>query len=195
LRNRSVPDDHKYGSLNLDYQIALKQLDTDYTGAVSPERNPQRPENNGGIIVDYFMLNWSDCGENINNASVVMSYTYEGVSFIFPGDLEPLGWNNLVARNKNLLANALASRMRILLAPHHGRASGYSKEMLDFIRPHLLVISDGHGVGETDARFRTAAMGLSLGGVETKYVTTKNKGRKKFTVAPGGQVTIHQADE
>jgi beta-lactamase superfamily II metal-dependent hydrolase len=195
LRNRSVPADEKYGSLTLDYQKALWSIDAEYTGSVDQSQDPRRYENNGGVYVDTYMLDWNYCAGNINNASVLVSYTYAGISFIFPGDLEPLGWSNLVSLNSNLLANALDSQLRILVAPHHGRESGYSKEMLDYIKPDLIVISDGHGVGETDPRFRTAATGVSIDGVETKYVTTKNRGRKKFTVSPVGEVTIHEADE
>ena len=132
--------------------------------------------------------------DNINNASIVISYTFGDVSIIFPGDIEPDGWANLRLRNTNLLETARRSRTRILLAPHHGRWSGYSQDLVDYISPHLVVISDGYGAGETDARFRNAGLGLKVNGVAVKYVTTKNKGRKRITISDRGEVHVHEAD-
>ena len=168
LRNKSVPPKEKYGSLTREYQKTLKDLDERYTAPTSPETSPLNPANNGGIKINSWMNDWAQCNDNINNASIVILDVYQGVAFIFPGDIEPDGWKNLAEKNAGALKEAREADLRFLLAPHHGRPSGYSEEMLEFINPSLIIISDGHGAGETDARFRTAASGVRLDGVRNE---------------------------
>jgi beta-lactamase superfamily II metal-dependent hydrolase len=101
----------------------------------------------------------------------------------------------LLAKNPNLFGEQLKdARAVILVAPHHGRRSGYSQSMIDYFKPDLVVISDGYGAGETDARFRTCATGLEIKGVQTKCITTKTKGRKRMTISANGALNIHEAD-
>ena len=66
-----------------------------------------------------------------------------------PGDIEPLGWRELWKRHgasyRTLINDA---HWRFLVAPHHGRKSGYCKDMMDTIRPHATFISDVWGDSE-----------------------------------------------
>ncbi len=194
LRNKSVPDDQKYGLLRRLYQKILKFFDEKYTVSTPWETDPSNPANNGGVRIEHKRLDWADA-ETINNSSIVVAYEYKGVVVIFPGDIESDGWDKLISKNPRIFENLLAhSEIVVLVAPHHGRANGYSQNMIDYLKPHLIVISDGFGAGETDPRFRTCALGLIINGKETKYITTKTKGRKRITIKSDGSMEIHEAD-
>lgn len=139
-------------------------------------------------------MDWSDA-QTINNSSIVVAYEYKGVVTIFPGDIEDSGWQKLLQKHPGLFSDLLKdARIVILVAPHHGRSTGYSQSMIDYLKPHLVIISDGFGAGETDTRFRNCSSGLRINGVVTKYVTTKTKGRKKITISENGSLYIHEAD-
>ncbi len=194
LRNKSVPDSEKYGLLQRIYQKILQWFDQTYTSPVSWENGPENPAVNGGVRIKHAFLNWSDA-QSINNSSIVVAYEYKGALVIFPGDIEDAGWQTLLEKNPNLFGDLLReANTVILVAPHHGRPSGYSQSMVDYFKPHLIIISDGYGAGETDARFRNCATGLEIKGVQTKYVTTKTKGRKRITISADGALDIHEAD-
>lgn len=194
LRNKSVPDDQKYGLLQRIYQRILKAFDQKYTHSITWERDPSNPAVNGGVRIQHAFLNWDDA-QNINDSSIVVAYEYEGVLIVFPGDIENSGWLKLREKKPDIFGNLLTkAHTVILVAPHHGRSSGYSQDMIDYFAPDLIVISDGYGAGETDARFRACANGLEIKGEQKKFITTKTNGRKRITVSAGGSLDIHEAD-
>lgn len=123
-----------------------------------------------------------------NNTSIVVMLLYEGVLFVCPGDIEPLGWRELWSRHAasyNALINA--ARCRFLVAPHHGRKSGYSREMMEAIQPHATFISDVWGDSETHPAFRSDPLGIRLPSGETiRYYTTKRAGRVQVIVSGAG---------
>lgn len=194
LRNKTVPEDQKYGKLQRAYQNILKKYDQTYTNPVEWENDPCNPDVNGGVRIKHAHLDWSEA-ETINNSSIVVAYQYQEVLVIFPGDIEDIGWRKLIAKNPNLFGELInASSTTILVAPHHGRESGYSQSMVDYFRPDLVIISDGYGAGETDARFRICATGLPIDGEDKKFITTKTSGRKRISISSNGELSIHEVD-
>ena len=194
LRNTSLPDFQKYGDETREYQRVYKALDTRYTSAVSWENDPINPDNNGGLRIEHAMLTWSEAG-NINDSSIVVAYLYAQCLVVFPGDIENAGWLTLRRKKHNLFGDMMnLARWVILVAPHHGRRSGYSQDMIDYFKPNLVVISDGYGAGETDPRFRTAGTGLNVNTEPRKYITTKSNGRKKIVIEPHGRVVVSEND-
>ena len=75
----------------------------------------------------------------LNNNSLVLKISYQGRSFLFPGDLERSGEDVLIANAGNAL------KSDILLSPHHGSKSSSSIEFLQMVRPGICVISSGEG--------------------------------------------------
>lgn len=194
LRNKSVPEKEKYGLLQRMYQKLLKLFDEKYTQTTIWEESPRNPNINGGVRIESDHLDWKEA-KTINNSSIVVAYEYMNVVTIFPGDIEDAGWQKLLEKNSTLFGDLLKNATSVILvAPHHGRESGYSQSMIDYFAPDLIVISDGFGAGETDPRFRTCASGLEIKGIETKFITTKTKGRKRITVSSSGHLEIHEAD-
>ena len=175
--NHSLPNSEKYGQGQLQgYQEVLKDLETRYTNHVTWEASYQNPIHNGGILIKSGCLDFTVAG-NKNNSSVVMAYLYGGYLFIFPGDIEPSGWTKFWANNASEFQPLLdAAKHVILVAPHHGRDTGYSQEMMDTLKPDLVVVCDKWGEGETARGYRENPNGLNLNGTVEKYKSTKPTG-------------------
>lgn len=217
LRNTTLPDHEKFESGIRDYQQVFKALDSRYNSSISSEMSPQNSAFNGGVIVKTGMLTWSESGENANNTSVVAFYHYEGWLFVMPGDIDESGWTKLWGKCGPEFQKLIdSSHTRILVAPHHGRDSGYSVSMFDSIKPHLTLISDKKAKAETCRSFRDRPFGTLWnqqtnsflvpdegpmgvfqkalahrdGFEERKFFSTKTGERLKFNISPTGQAVL-----
>ena len=83
------------------------------------------------------MVGLEDNGKRLNNNSLVVKISYGETSFLFPGDLEKVGEEVLIARSGRMLQSD------ILLSPHHGSKTSSSKKFLELVNPRLCVISSG----------------------------------------------------
>lgn len=219
-RNKSVPFDEKYGTLSAGYQKALHSLDQSHIHPVSASMQPRDPAWNGGVTIKQFHLDWSEAG-NINDSSIVTFYAFQRWLFILPGDIGPGAWDKLWTKHCATIAQLTQDfPNRILVAPHHGRASGYSESMINALQPHLIVVSDEYGKEPTDSRFRTKGLGLEynasslglrripeierlfepmktgfLGLLDPRrdlcYLTMKKTGRLQFAVSFTGECKLH----
>lgn len=77
----------------------------------------------------------------INNASIVIRLTYEEVTFLFTGDLETDGGEDVV------LAHYTPEQLRadVLKVGHHGSSDATSNAWLDAVEPSLAAIEVGSG--------------------------------------------------
>lgn len=104
----------------------------------SPD-SPKNPANWGGLKIKSFTP--SKCAQsNINNHSVVMVFSFEDIKVLIPGDNEPPSWNEL---NEMDGFKDWTKDVDILLAPHHGRKSGFDNDTMKHFNPRLTVVSDG----------------------------------------------------
>jgi len=74
-----------------------------------------------------------------NNLSLLTFLDVGNMSFVIPGDLERPGWLALL---ENKEVRELLGRVDVFIASHHGRESGYCKEVFNYCEPSLIVISD-----------------------------------------------------
>jgi len=155
------------------------EISNKYSEPVSEESNPELPKNNGGVVFKRFHP--TSCStSNINNHSIVNVINYANSKIVLTGDNEPPSWKELMDINdfQTSVKNA-----DILLAPHHGRDSGYYSEIMSLINPKLTIISDNKEV-DTSAtdRYSKLSRGYYVYNRETKEaekrycITTRSDG-------------------
>jgi len=185
-RNSTIPEIERYGSGELDYQKVLKALETKLNIKVAWDQSPQNPENNGGIDIFTASNDYKEGEIDGNNASAVIFVKYSKFLFVCPGDLEPNGWEAFYASNEIEILNAIDNTdLRILVAPHHGRKSGYSEHMMEVLKPNAVVISDIWGDSDTHPSYYSKPVGITFTDREVrKYYSTKRGGRVRIEVTP-----------
>ena len=117
---------------------------------------------------------------NRNNNSLVVRISFEGVSFLFPGDIMTAGERELVETSGGGLSS------RVLVAPHHGRRSSNSRLFLEAVKPEIVVASTGwnnrFGALTPDVRERYESLAARI-------LTTAEHGAVTFIIE-GGRVRV-----
>jgi competence protein ComEC len=161
-----------------DNEIISKYIEISNRYTATVLADPLYSTNNGGVDIQTFVP--TGCSEsNINNHSIVTVLSYAQSKVLIPGDNEPVSWKELLQRNDFISA---IRNTDILVAPHHGRDSGFCSELFDYISPKLTIISDGRFC-DTSAtgRYANKTNGCTVyrrnGGTdERKCVTTRKDG-------------------
>lgn len=191
-RNKSLPEEEKFGSLGSEWQKEFKKIDNWLSMDALWEKDPTNPNINGGIKYIILYNKYSDEIRG-NDTSVVAFLLYQGFLIVCPGDIESKGWDKLWIDNVFTIQGIInSSNKRILIAPHHGRKTTYSEHMMNVISPHLTIISDIYGDAETHRDYREKPKGINIENEIKKYLSTKRGGRVEIIVGPDGQVTFHQ---
>jgi beta-lactamase superfamily II metal-dependent hydrolase len=130
-----------------------------------------------------------------NNLSLVAFIHYDGLSVVFPGDLEKAGWEMLL---RNPLFRYHLSRVHIFVASHHGRKNGYCADVFKYCQPEIIIISDKEVMYDTQENvYAQQASGIVWdGGPQKRYVlTTRSDGDITITKHPGrvGRVTVDKS--
>jgi hypothetical protein len=109
--------------------------------------------------------------DDTNNLSLVTFVHGPAYSVLFAGDLERKGWVNLLA---NPAFRRELGMVRIFVASHHGRESGYCEDVFDHCWPDVVVISDEPMQYDTQENcYGEHARGISWnGGREVRRVLT-----------------------
>ena len=113
-------------------------LDDRYNGSVSLEEKPETGNPFDGMTVKVFRA--YNCGkDNKNNLSGIVVVTLGNVKVIVCGDNEEDSFKELMQKQefKDAVKEAL-----VLVAPHHGRESGYCEEFVTLVSPFITIISD-----------------------------------------------------
>jgi len=172
-------DDIREGNRREDAEIIDKYLEINrrYSSPVDSDTDPFLANNNGGAQIDTFIPR-SCATSNLNNHSIVTVISCAGSKIIIPGDNEPPSWNELLEHQSFVSA---IEGTDILLAPHHGRESGFSSELFKHISPYLTIISDGPSDTSASDKYSNNSSGWAVhkrsGGTEKrKCVTTRKDG-------------------
>lgn len=130
VREKDKPKFEKYCEINNRYK-GLVQDDS--------FENPSNPDNWGGLKIQSFEP--KSCNKNgYNNHSIILVLEYAQTKIIIPGDNEKCSFEELMKSSK--FKNAVKGA-DILLAPHHGRESGYFLDFVTLVNPNITVVSDG----------------------------------------------------
>lgn len=183
----------KKSNRDVDSDIISKYIEISHRYTAAVLSDPLYSTNNGGVDIQTFVP--TECSEsNINNHSIVTVLSYAGSKILIPGDNEPVSWKELLQRND---FRSAIKNTNILVAPHHGRDSGFCNELFDYISPDLTIISDGR-LCDTSAteRYANKTNGCTVcrrngGTAERRCVTTRNDGVVSIEVGPSyRKVTI-----
>lgn len=160
------------------------EINNRYTSAIGASDNPEAPQNNGGVKF-YVFNDSSSSKQNINNHGLIVIIEYSDSKIIFPGDIESPAWTALLQRKDFAMAISGAD---ILIAPHHGRESGFYNDLFKILKPKLTIISDGRFC-DTSATSRYSA--VSTGWTIHHRDTSKaSETRKCITTRQDGHIDI-----
>jgi len=169
--------DIKAGNPSDGKKIIEKYLEINkrFSSTVGSGENPFSPANNGGVSFKSFWPK-SCATSNLNNHSVVSVISYANSKILIPGDNEPPSWNELLENSSFVSA---IKGIDILVAPHHGRQSGFSSELFEHISPRLTIISDGSSDTTASDKYSTKSTGWTVhkraGGKEKRNCVTTRK--------------------
>ncbi len=117
---------------------------------------------------------------------------YQGFTLLLSGDNEKTSWKWLISNNPDYRGMHFLQAIKdtqVLLAPHHGRESGYSDELLSLLEKDLkiVLISDGQkGSTSVTEKYSLKTKGMIVKkkskSVERKVVSTRNDGRIKLLI-------------
>lgn len=160
------------------------EINNRYSLPIEPDsiNNPSKPDNWGGLKIQSFTP--SACNHNnFNNHSIVVVIEWATTKIVIPGDNEKCSFDELMARPSFMTAIKDAD---ILLAPHHGRESGFSIDFVNQVNPKLTIVSDGRFC-ETSANARYSA---KSSGWTVHKKSGKSDIRKCLTTNSDGEVLI-----
>ncbi len=183
LRNKTMPESmicsggDKAPEADRTYLVKYHRK---YTSKRDWQVSMMNPDYNGGVTVLSGTLDYDPRTPlSANNLSQVIRFRYGCLDLLCPGDIEPAGVALLAEKSPKLLAaDDAALEYRVMIAPHHGRDSAASSDLIKLFNPHLAVICDEHGVKTTnDDFYRYHCTGLrvyrkSTDTVEEKCVLT-----------------------
>lgn len=113
---------------------------------VTPSEDPSSPEwADRATFTNYCLPTDSlegDLYDQLNNSSIVTAVEREGFKLVTAGDMMESGLEDLM---KNPDAVKLVENANVLIAPHHGRKSGFYGEFVAAVDPDVVVFSDKGG--------------------------------------------------
>jgi beta-lactamase superfamily II metal-dependent hydrolase len=145
--------------------------------------NISNPDNWGGLKIQSFLPKTCD-HNNFNNHSIVVIIECASSKIVIPGDNQKCSFDELLASASFLSAIKDAD---ILLAPHHGRESGFNIDFVNQVNPKLTIVSDGKFC-DTSANARYSA---KSSGWTVNKKNGKSEVRKCLTTNSDGEVLVN----
>jgi beta-lactamase superfamily II metal-dependent hydrolase len=165
VREKDKAKFEKYCEINNRYSEPVQSNSVNSTS---------NPDNWGGLKILSFTP--TTCNhDNFNNHSIVVVLEFAGIKIVIPGDNEKCSFDELLDKQgfEEAITNA-----DILLAPHHGRESGYHLDFINLVNPRLTVVSDGRFCETSaNARYSEKSRGWSVkqnGEFKTRKCLTTN---------------------
>jgi hypothetical protein len=152
---------------------------------------PTVPVPPSGVTYTAFWNPWPWFSEP-NDLSLVVFIKYGPFKILFPGDIEQAGWENLL-RLPSFVQEL--SGTTILVASHHGRKSGFCKEIFKYFTPAAVVVSDkpvAHLTQDIDYSPFVSPFGVRIvNQTRSRHVlTTRRDGDILFRIQPNGRYII-----
>jgi beta-lactamase superfamily II metal-dependent hydrolase len=167
--------------------LRYKECLTGFNGQVTDPFNDYM----GGITRELFWNQYPEF-DDTNNLSLVVFIQYQGVGFLFPGDLERPGWQKHL---EDPAFRAMLGKVDILCASHHGRRSGYCEDVFEHCRPQAIVISDKSIVHDTQNMTPTYRNHVIRNHSDGVYVRSSQRRRHVLTTRRDGWIQFEVGDD
>ena len=154
-----------------------------YYGTLTPDDDPTTASPFDGLTAQVFSTNYCD-KSNKNNFSAIVVLKLGNAKIVVCGDNEKESFELLMDRDsfKTAVKDAYA-----LVAPHHGRESGYYEEFVSLVNPYLTIISDtARGATSVTERYDAKTKGYSVYNCATRY----SEQRKCLTTRKDGNIKV-----
>lgn len=135
-----------------------------------------------GVSLDLFQPSYV-LKADANEVGIVSVLSYYGFKILVFGDNDQTSIGHLLSDSR--FQSAIIGT-NVLVAPHHGRHSGYSADLMGRITPGCVIVSDAKSV-------MTSATGLydqHCGGVSATLGQKSVSGKKCLTTRNNGQIDI-----
>lgn len=175
VRDKDRPKFRKYCEISDRYNMTI---------ASASINNTTNPDNWGGVKINSFAPRYCN-HDNFNNHSIITTIEYAGTKIVIPGDNEKCSFDELMEKEDFIFAIANAD---VLLAPHHGRESGFNAEFLKTVNPRLSIVSDGRFCDTSaNSRYTSGSRGWKV----HRTSAGTSSVRKCLTTASDGEVVVH----
>ena len=152
----------------------------------------------GGIAWQAFHNVAGQDFTDTNNLSLAVFVRFCEFTILFGGDLEKEGWLTLL---RNPAFRTRLSEVKVYVASHHGRDNGCCHELFQYMRPELVIFSDGQKQYETQETidwYRVRAKGKVImsqaSGLASqplrKVLTTRRDGSIRINVGRDGSYSV-----
>lgn len=159
-------------------------LNNRFNHPVSDEKNPENPKINGGVDFKFFIPNFEEERNDLNDYSLAVLISYSNRKVLLMGDNT---LKNIEKMRKNPFWNEIRN-VDILLAPHHGRDSCYDVDFVNHVNPSLTIISDESGTNDSaSTKYSEKSRGYNVfkNGEydERSCLTTRKDGMIRVTIS------------
>lgn len=123
--------------------------------------------------------------DELNDYSIATYLSYEGYKILLMGDNTLSNINELLDDKE---FKAKIKNVDVLLAPHHGRESCYSQELMNHVNPKITIISDKPEDNDESAsnKYSANSRGMTIirngNSVFRSCITTRNDGDITVTI-------------
>lgn len=154
-----------------------------YNGTLTNEHDPYTEAPFGGLTATVFQT--SLCNKsNKNNFSAIVVLQLGNAKIVVCGDNEKESFENLM-RNPNF--KKAVQNSWVLVAPHHGRESGFCKEFVELVNPDITIVSDASQVDTTaSSRYSSYSKGYDV----YNALTNESKKRHCLTTRADGNIEV-----
>ena len=154
-----------------------------YNGPVPPYMDPTTEAPFDGLTIEVFRTSACD-KSNKNNFSSIVVLKLGNAKVVVCGDNEKESFEILMKRTdfKEAVKDAW-----VLVAPHHGRESGYYEEFVDLVKPDITIISDKSG---TDTSASQKYTNKSKGYKVNNELTGEKEDRYCLTTRKDGNIEV-----
>lgn len=154
----------------------------------------------GGASIDELTLLLSevyviggDANARVNNASVVTRISWRNRAILLCGDMHAEAWDHALRHSIfSSLWVGLVSNVDVLVAPHHGHASGFSTRLLELARPQIVLTSITAHDEHIDNRYSSdmCVRGMTIGGAARKCLTTRQSGHVRVSIDDSDSLSV-----